>query len=131
MNIVSLVTMCDATTSLRPEPSTYQGSPHDPDQQYSSNAYQNGDDYGYEPKREEEEPEESLSQAHAWMVIDSFFEDKGLVRQQLESFNEFIENSMQEIVDERSRLTLDQHTQYTGLAGDETVSCGGHAVRKR
>lgn len=31
---------------------------------------------------------------------------------------------MQEIVDERNRLILDQHTQYTGLAGDETVGGG-------
>lgn len=32
-------------------------------------------------------------------MISSFFEDKGLVTQQLESFNEFVENSMQELVE--------------------------------
>lgn len=32
------------------------------------------------------------------MVISSFFEEKGLVRQQLDSFNEFIQHTMQEIV---------------------------------
>jgi DNA-directed RNA polymerase beta subunit len=31
-------------------------------------------------------------------VISSFFEEKGLVRQQLDSFNEFIQHTMQEIV---------------------------------
>jgi len=56
-----------------------------------------------------------------WTVISSYFEGKGLVRQQLESFNEFVENTIQEIVDENSRLTLDQYTQYTGVEGDETV----------
>lgn len=56
-----------------------------------------------------------------WTVISSYFEGKGLVRQQLESFNEFVENTIQEIVDENSRLTLDQYTQYTGAEGDETV----------
>jgi len=55
-------------------------------------------------------------------VINSFFGDKGLVRQQLESFNEFIENTMQEIVDERGTLSMDQHNQFTGTRGDETVS---------
>jgi DNA-directed RNA polymerase II subunit RPB2 len=56
-----------------------------------------------------------------WTVISSYFEGKGLVRQQLESFNEFVENTIQEIVDENSRMTLDQFTQYTGAEGDETV----------
>lgn len=65
--------------------------------------------------------DEPISQEDYWTVINSFFEEKGLVRQQLESFNEFIENTMQEIVDDHSRLTLDQFTQYTGVAGDETV----------
>jgi hypothetical protein len=104
----------------------------------------NGSGYGYvepQPKRyrneddkydgDEVEKEEPLSEEDYWMVIDSFFEDKGLVRQQLESFNEFIENTMQEIVDERSRLTLDQHTQYTGRAGDETVGGGGTRERPK
>jgi neutral trehalase len=49
----------------------------------------------------------------------------GLVRQQLESFNEFIDNTMQEIVDENSRLALDQYNQHTGRSGDETVSQRG------
>jgi DNA-directed RNA polymerase II subunit RPB2 len=51
--------------------------------------------------------EESISQEDCWTVISSFFEEKGLVRQQLDSFNEFIENTMQEIVDENSRLFLE------------------------
>ena len=68
-----------------------------------------------------EEGDDPISQEDYWQVINSFFHEKGLVRQQLESFNEFIENTMQEIVDERSRLTLDQHSQYTGLEGDETA----------
>ena len=38
------------------------------------------------------------AQEDAWVVISSFFEEKGLVRQQLDSFNEFIQHTMQEIV---------------------------------
>jgi DNA-directed RNA polymerase II subunit RPB2 len=67
--------------------------------------------------------EEPLEPEDFWTVISSYFEGKGLVRQQLESFNEFVENTIQEIVDENSRLTLDQYTQYTGAEGDETVLC--------
>jgi DNA-directed RNA polymerase II subunit RPB2 len=70
----------------------------------------------------EYDDEETLTQEDAWVVISSFFEDKGLVTQQLESFNEFVENSMQELVDEEGNLTLDQYNQHTGLDRDETVS---------
>lgn len=69
-----------------------------------------------------EELEEPIGSEDFWTVITSFFGQKGLVRQQLESFNEFVENTMQEIVDERGSLILDQHAQYTGAVGDETVS---------
>ena len=43
---------------------------------------------------------QEIDQEDAWSVIQSFFEEKGLVRQQLDSFDEFIMNTMQEIVDE-------------------------------
>lgn len=69
-----------------------------------------------------ESQEEAIAQDDYWKIIDSFFNEKGLVRQQLESFNEFVENTMQELVDESAKLTLDQHTQHTGVRGDETVS---------
>lgn len=85
--------------STQPKQETYYGQ----DDEYAQGAY------------------EAIEESDYWTVIDSFFADKGLVRQQLESYNEFIENTMQEIVDERSRLTLDQHAQYSGNAGDETV----------
>ena len=39
-------------------------------------------------------------QEDAWAVITSFFTEKGLVRQQLDSFNEFVSNTMQEVIDE-------------------------------
>lgn len=45
------------------------------------------DDFG-----EEISPE--MWQEAAWTVIDTFFEEKGLVRQQIDSFNEFVEVCM-------------------------------------
>jgi len=44
-----------------------------------------------------EDPQE-IGQDDSWAVISAFFKDKGLVRQQLDSFNEFVNSSMQEIV---------------------------------
>ncbi|RUP47400.1 hypothetical protein BC936DRAFT_145777, partial [Jimgerdemannia flammicorona] len=60
--------------------------------------------------------EELISQEDCWAVITSFFEEKGLVRQQLDSFDEFVQNTMQELVDENSNLVL----QHVGADGDVT-----------
>ena len=51
-------------------------------------------------------------QEDAWTVISAFFEDKGLVRQQLDSFNEFINSSMQEVVDECGEFSLRPNAQH-------------------
>ncbi|TRM65878.1 DNA-dependent RNA polymerase II second largest subunit [Schizophyllum amplum] len=53
-------------------------------------------------------------------VISSFFDEKGLVRQQLDSFDEFIQNTMQELVDENPELILDQAEQHTGRDSDKS-----------
>lgn len=58
------------------------------------------------------EDEEEISQEDAWIVISSFFEEKGLVRQQLDSFNEFVSNTMQEIVDETSEIVVRPESQH-------------------
>jgi DNA-directed RNA polymerase II subunit RPB2 len=69
---------------------------------------------------EDEEEYEEITQEDCWTVISSFFEQKGLVRQQLDSFDEFVQNTMQELVDENSDLILDQSDQHTGHDSDMT-----------
>ncbi|KAI6120594.1 DNA-directed RNA polymerase II, subunit 2 [Pisolithus croceorrhizus] len=69
---------------------------------------------------EEEEGYEEITQEDCWTVISSFFEQKGLVRQQLDSFDEFVQNTMQELVDENADLILDQADQHTGHEADMT-----------
>jgi len=61
---------------------------------------------------------DEITQEDCWTIISSFFEQKGLVRQQLDSFDEFVQNTMQELVDENSDLILDQADQYTGHETD-------------
>lgn len=46
-------------------------------------------------------------------MISSFFNEKGLVSQQLDSFDEFIETTIQELVWEDPKLILDQPAQHT------------------
>jgi DNA-directed RNA polymerase II subunit RPB2 len=60
-----------------------------------------------------------ITQQDCWEVIGTYFQDKGLVRQQLDSFNEFIENTMQEIIDENFSLRVETQTQHSG--GQEDV----------
>ncbi|ORX89614.1 DNA-dependent RNA polymerase II second largest subunit [Basidiobolus meristosporus CBS 931.73] len=71
----------------------------------------------YGEEGEEEEIEE-ITQEDCWAVITSFFEDKGLVRQQLDSFDEFIQNTIQEIVDESSNMVLQTTTQHSAHGGE-------------
>ena len=61
---------------------------------------------------------EEISQEDCWDVIKAFFEEKGLVRQQLDSFNEFMSNTVQDLVEESKNLTLEQNEQHSGQAED-------------
>ena len=81
--------------------------------------YSNVDDEsGYidEEEGEEEEEEEispELWQEACWIVISSYFDEKGLVRQQLDSFDEFIQMSVQRIVEDAPVIELQAEAQHT------------------
>lgn len=62
-----------------------------------------------------------LTQEDCWNVISAFFDEKGLVRQQLDSFDEFVQNTMLELVEENADLILDQQDQHSGSDKDGTV----------
>ena len=55
-----------------------------------------------------EDEEEGITAEDCWTVVSSFFDTKGLVSQQLDSFDEFVSTTMQEMIAENSLLTLDQ-----------------------
>ncbi|OQR95634.1 DNA-directed RNA polymerase II [Thraustotheca clavata] len=59
------------------------------------------------------EYEGGVSQEDAWAVISAYFEEKGLVRQQLDSFDEFIQNTMQELIDDSRAIRITPEAQYT------------------
>ena len=60
----------------------------------------------------DDEAGEEINQEDVWEVISAYFDEKGLVRQQLDSFDEFIMNTMQEIVDESPKLELVPNQQH-------------------
>ena len=64
---------------------------------------------------QEVELEGEIDQEDAWAVVSAFFSNKGLVRQQLDSFNEFINTTVQEIVDESSEIVVRPQSQHNPL----------------
>ncbi len=55
---------------------------------------------------------DDITSEDCWTVISAFFREKGLVSQQLDSFDEFIHTSIQELVWEDSTLILEQPAQH-------------------
>jgi DNA-directed RNA polymerase II subunit RPB2 len=70
-----------------------------------------GDAFDDGPEHQEQDQEE-IQQEDAWAVIHSFFDEKGLVRQQLDSFDEFVSNTIQEIVDETPEIVVRPENQH-------------------
>ena len=56
--------------------------------------------------------EEDIAPEDAWSVVTAFFHEKGLVRQQLDSFDEFVNNSMQELVNDLPEIEVKPNQQY-------------------
>lgn len=59
-----------------------------------------------------DEIDPSLWQEACWLVISSFFNEKGLVRQQLDSFDDFIQISIQRIIEEAPEVELQAEAQH-------------------
>lgn len=66
--------------------------------------YEEDDQYQDDERGTEITPD--LWQEACWIVISSYFDEKGLVRQQLDSFDEFIQMSVQRIVEDSSIIDL-------------------------
>lgn len=61
----------------------------------------------------EEGPSEEISQQEAWVVIRSYFEENGLVSQQIGSYNHFLSTTVQEIINENPVIPIYPERQYT------------------
>lgn len=77
---------------------------------YEDDEYENVDGHhgqGGGDKDGEDFVGSSITPEECWNVISSFFETKGLVSQQIDSFDEFTTTTVQSLIDEFSHLTLD------------------------
>ncbi|MHA2061838.1 MAG: DNA-directed RNA polymerase subunit B'', partial [Candidatus Sifarchaeia archaeon] len=74
-----------------------------------------------------------LSQEERWNLMKAFFSEKGLVRQHLDSYNDFIGRSIQQIVDEIEKIEPDIPGFYVKLGkvevGEPTIREADGAVR--
>jgi len=61
-------------------------------------------DAGYD---DEQEDDDAITPEDCWEVISSYFDMKGLVSQQIDSFDEFTSVTVQSLIDEYADLTLD------------------------
>lgn len=83
------------------------------------------DGYEYD---DEYEQVEGITAEDCWMVISSFFESKGLVSQQLDSFDEFVMATMQELVDEDAQITIDQNNP-PATADEESIALRRYEIK--
>lgn len=58
------------------------------------------------------ESEEEISQEDVWVVIDEFFRKKGLVGQQLDSFDEFVQCTLQSLIDDSGKIIAVPENQF-------------------
>jgi len=71
------------------------------------------EDEMYDQDDESDEVTMDVWQESCWIVISSYFDEKGLVRQQLDSFDEFIQMSVQRIVEDAPPIDLQAEAQHT------------------
>ncbi|OEH75128.1 DNA-directed RNA polymerase II subunit [Cyclospora cayetanensis] len=64
------------------------------------------------PQEEEDAQQQEIDSEDTWAVVGSFFEGKGLVSQQVESFNDFASYKLQEIIDAHPPIEIRPSPQY-------------------
>lgn len=74
----------------------------------------------FEEEDDVELDDSPITQLDSWTVIKAYFDEKGLVRQQLDSFDQFITNTVTEVVEDTSAISLRPQEQYgPGAAAGE------------
>eukprot|EP00993_Chasmostoma_nieuportense_P004118 NODE_47_length_3746_cov_20.153357_g43_i0.p1 GENE.NODE_47_length_3746_cov_20.153357_g43_i0~~NODE_47_length_3746_cov_20.153357_g43_i0.p1 ORF type:complete len:1204 (+),score=381.96 NODE_47_length_3746_cov_20.153357_g43_i0:29-3640(+) len=70
---------------------------------------------------EDDDPVQFQTHNEVWEVINCFFEEKGLVNQQLDSFNHFVDFQIQEIVDDFAEIVIKSNPQHAPHVEDSPV----------
>lgn len=70
-----------------------------------------------------EQERNQIGIADSWIVIGQYFKEKGLVRQQIESYNEFINNTIQEIVDDTRTIVALSEPEMDNDGVEKRTKC--------
>lgn len=81
---------------------------------------------GYEMEETFDIMDDEITQEDAWIVIDRYFEENGLVRQQIDSFDEFITNTIQELIDDSGEIIVKPEKQYIS---NQDFELHGHQIK--
>lgn len=52
-----------------------------------------------------------MQERHVWTVLDSYFKENGLVKQQIDSYNRFT-TDLQDVINEYGKFTIPVHHQF-------------------
>ena len=80
------------------------------------------DGYMMDMDMEQDFGSDEITQEDAWVVIDKYFKEKGLVGQQIDSFDEFVINTIQELIEDTGEITVIPENQYIPGQDSELVS---------
>uniref|UniRef100_A0A7S2SDK5 DNA-directed RNA polymerase subunit beta n=1 Tax=Mucochytrium quahogii TaxID=96639 RepID=A0A7S2SDK5_9STRA len=83
-----------------------EGEEEEEDRGFDEDAGEGGDD------DDDIEEDLNIDADQAWAVVTCYFDEKGLVRQQLDSFDEFINTSMQEILTDSADIQVKMNQQH-------------------
>ena len=78
------------------------------DDLFDNNNMEVEEEDGFDVENEDDE----IEAEDAWVVIGNYFDEKKLVRQQIDSFNEFVSNTIQELVEDTGEIRITQDDQY-------------------
>jgi DNA-directed RNA polymerase II subunit RPB2 len=67
-------------------------------------------EYEYDQDDMDYEEDEGITAEDCWAVISAFFDSKGLVAQQLDSYDEFITSTMNDIIEDNGHIVFDQNS---------------------
>lgn len=76
---------------------------------------------------EDEEDVGYITPEQCWTVIAAYFDKKGLVSQQIDSFNRFFQSTVTDLIEEYSYLSLDQHT--TASSDDRPIKMRRYEIK--
>lgn len=79
--------------------------------------------YDYAPEESDNLYDGEIEQNDAWDVINKYFESKGLVSQQIDSFNEFMQVTIQEMVDDSGEIMATSENQFRSNSLTTECTC--------